>query len=76
MPFPRHIRRVCADYGTALALIASSSMTNWGYFHAACLLTFPVEAALQPVHGRSWLVHFLGLDRKRVALALLFGFTF
>ncbi|GBE85219.1 Putative transporter [Sparassis crispa] len=73
--FHRHVRRIFADYGMPVALIASSAMAYWGRFNQANPSTLPVGRAFQPANGREWLVRFWQLDGKWVGIAFPFGFV-
>ncbi|CAA7261455.1 unnamed protein product [Cyclocybe aegerita] len=71
--FHRHVRRLLADYGMPISLVAASGMAYWGRFNAANPLTLPVGKAFQAAGGRSWLVKFWELEGKWVGIALPFG---
>lgn len=73
--FHRHIRRVFADYGMPISLVAASAMAYWGRFNNADPATLPVGSAFRPVGDRSWLVRFWQLEGKWVGTAFPFGFA-
>ncbi len=72
----RHIRRLCADYGMPLTIVAASGLAYWGRFDAYTTLDqmrLPTGAAFMPANGRTWLVEFWQLEGKYVGIALPFG---
>ena len=71
--FHRHVRRLFADYGMPLSLVASSACAYWATFNRADPLTLPVNRAFEPANGRSWLVKFWELDSHWVGVAFPFG---
>ena len=71
--FHRHVRRLFADYGMPISLIATSGMAYWGRFNIANPTTLPVGDAFQAANGRQWLVEFWQVDAKWVGIAFPFG---
>lgn len=72
----KHIRRLCADYGMPLALIATSGLAYWGRFDRYVLedgMTLPPGSAFHPANGREWLVRWWTLPGKYVGIAFPFG---
>ncbi|KAF8516837.1 anion exchanging protein [Hysterangium stoloniferum] len=71
--FHRHVRRVFADYGMPISIVATSALAYWGRFNDSNPATLPVLGAFEAAGRREWLVRFWELDGKWVAIAFPFG---
>lgn len=65
----RQLRRVCADYGMPIAIIAMSGFAYWGRFAGYTEtgeMTLPTTGPFTPAAGRGWVVDFWNLESKYV----------
>ena len=72
----RQLRRVCADYGMPVTIIAISGFAYWGRFARyteTAEMTVPTKGAFTPAMGRNWVVPFWELPGKYVGIALPFA---
>jgi hypothetical protein len=72
----RQLRRICADYGMPIAIIAMSGFAYWGRFAGyteTSEMTLPTTGAFTPAAGRGWVVDFWNLSPKYVGIAFPFG---
>ncbi|KAI0034615.1 HCO3 transporter family-domain-containing protein [Vararia minispora EC-137] len=71
--FHRHVRRIFADYGMPISLVAASACAYWGLLNRADPLTLPTSRAFLPANDRPWLVRFWDLPARWVGIAFPFG---
>lgn len=71
--FHRYVRRIFADYGMPVSIVATTAVAYWGRFNTSNPETLPVGGAFQAAGGRQWLIKFWELEPKWVGIAFPFG---